>query len=364
MKKMFYFMNVDINWIKQRPHFIAEQLNEKYDMTIYYPIFYNKKVLTNNKFGKNIKFKKIFRLPNVFEFKILRSLINFIMGISVKININIKKPEILFFSSPDHINYIPKKYNGTIIYDCMDDLVALARTSEQKKRVYKNEEKLISNSDIVLVTSNELKKVISCKYKNVIDKKRIELCRNAFNGVIIDDKKIIDKKSDNIFKIGYFGTVSTWFDFKKIENSLKLISNLEYHIFGPIVDGVNIPQNNRIKYHGIIEHDNMINFALEMDCLIMPFEINDITKSVDPVKLYEYINFNKNILSIYYDEIQRFSPFVYFYNNEEELISNIKQLITDNSKKYSNIERITFLQMNSWENRCKQIECILEGKNE
>ena len=47
---------------------------------------------------------------------------------------------------------------------------------------------------------------------------------------------------------------------------------------------------------------------------MMPFILNELIESVDPVKLYEYINFEKNIICIKYDEILRFKDFVYFYN--------------------------------------------------
>lgn len=50
-----------------------------------------------------------------------------------------------------------------------------------------------------------------------------------------------------------------------------------------------------------------------MDCLIMPFILNDIISDVDPVKLYEYISMGKNIISVKYREVKRFEKFVYFY---------------------------------------------------
>lgn len=362
MKKIFYFMNVDINWIKQRPHFIAEQLNENFDIIVYYPYFYNRKILVNNELDKNLKTKKIIRIPNALNNNFIRKIFDFFMSKIIIFSIKKEKPDFLFLSSPDHANYIPNNYKGIVVYDCMDDLIALAKTQEQIDRVYKNELKIIKSSDIILVTSNELKKVILNRYNDFISKQVIEVCRNAFNGPIIElknNKVISDTKK--VFKIGYFGTISTWFDFKLLEHSLNTNLNIEYNIVGPITDDVTIPKNKRIKYHSIVKHDKLINFVEDMDCLIMPFEVNDIIKSVDPVKFYEYINFNKNIISVYYEEIERFEPFVYFYNNEEEFVANINKLIKDNSIKYSAKERKEFLELNSWKNRYNQIETILGG---
>ncbi len=56
----------------------------------------------------------------------------------------------------------------------------------------------------------------------------------------------------------------------------------------------------------------------------MPFKLNDIVEAVDPVKLYEYINFNKDILTISYKEIERFSKFTYSYDGYDEFKSQLK----------------------------------------
>ena len=91
----------------------------------------------------------------------------------------------------------------------------------------------------------------------------------------------------------------------------------------------------------------------------MPFLINEIIEAVDPVKLYEYINFNKNILCCRYNEIERFDKFVYFYNTYEEFNEMVKKISKESSIKYTNQERIEFLRENSWEVRGKTIQKLI-----
>ena len=93
----------------------------------------------------------------------------------------------------------------------------------------------------------------------------------------------------------------------------------------------------------------------------MPFIINDLILSVDPVKLYEYINFNKPIFSIYYDEIKRFSSFIKFYSSKQELsqlLSNSDEILV---KKYDEESRRDFLKENSWNVRVHRIDEILKS---
>ncbi len=46
--KIFYLMNVDWGWIKQRPHFLAEKLAITNKVTLVYPYSWRRKNLTKN----------------------------------------------------------------------------------------------------------------------------------------------------------------------------------------------------------------------------------------------------------------------------------------------------------------------------
>lgn len=356
MKSMFYFMNVDIAWIKQRPHYIAENLANNYDVTIYYPYFFNRKVLSRRSISNTIKTKRIYRVPNAIHSKIFRSVIEWINGIIIKTEIKIKKPDILFLCSPDSEKFIPLKYNGQIVYDCMDDLVALANTSENRERVHLLEGKLVKRADTIFVSSNELINVLNNRY-GLCEKNKMYLCKNAFNGKVSNNTSAI-KTHEGIFRIGYFGTISSWFDFDILKQSLEINRNIEYILAGPIVEGVKIPKNKRLTYVGILEHDELESFVQDLDCFIMPFVVNDIIKSVDPVKFYEYINFNKNIISVYYDEIKRFDNFVYFYD-DEKTFNKVLENVVHGKVKYNEKERVEFLNNNSWISRCNDISKVL-----
>ena len=139
--------------------------------------------------------------------------------------------------------------------------------------------------------------------------------------------------------------------------SLQDIPKLRYKIIGPAE--VTLPENERIEYTGTVEHHRLYDAIKDTDCLTMPFVINDIVLSVDPVKLYEYINYNKNILCVRYPEIGRFEPFVYFYEDYDTFLNQIKKMMKDNRIKYDNESRIRFLQENNWESRVREITRIL-----
>ena len=101
---------------------------------------------------------------------------------------------------------------------------------------------------------------------------------------------------------------------------------------------------------------------MDYDAPIMQFLVNDIILSVDPVKLYEYINLGKCVISVKYPEIERFEPFVYFYQSREEYIDLIERLSKNGFiPKYTEKQRTQFLEENSWDARYKTIKSKVMG---
>jgi hypothetical protein len=134
---------------------------------------------------------------------------------------------------------------------------------------------------------------------------------------------------------------------------------MEYHFIGPI-ELKNVLIEDRIKFYGTIEHKELYDHVKDFDCFVMPFKINELIQSVDPVKIYEYINFDKPIISVYYKELEYFSNFIYFYSNTEELLELLYQMVNKGFlRKYSNEERVKFLKKNSWDVRVKEIQDLL-----
>jgi hypothetical protein len=94
----------------------------------------------------------------------------------------------------------------------------------------------------------------------------------------------------------------------------------------------------------------------------MPFLVTPLIEAVDPVTLYEYINFGKPILSVYYDEIERFMPFVHFYRSHDEALNIVSQLAALKiGRKYSAVERKTFLDANTWAQRAAAAAALLKA---
>lgn len=346
MKKMLYIMGVEWNWIFQRPQILAIKLQKYYDVTVVCP-----RQITNLKKPKvnSLEIRELFQLPFQEKNEIIGKFANLVHEMKFE---DISRFDIVWIGYPIYYRYIPKSYKGIIIFDCMDNYAALY--PDQSKRaisyVTQMQKKLLCDSDIVFSSSIRLRDSLSDEVQN---KKKISLIRNGYtnNGNAIPS--IGHSKSE--YTLGYIGTISEWFDSELVMQSLVSLLNIKYELIGPISRHDRIC-NSRVEYAGTMEHDRLGDIVKNIDCLIMPFVVNEIIEYVDPVKLYEYISWGKCIISSYYPEIERFTDYVYFYRNKEEYNELISKLSKEGfPAKFNKEKQEAFLSINTWDCRVAEI---------
>lgn len=345
-KKMLYLMHIDWNWIKQRPQYLEEMLEKKYDITVMSPKNYR---IKERESKGNLK--TFYPIPFIRRFPHIWKIDSYRKKRVVCKQIKRENPDYIYVTAPEYAECIPKWYQGCVIYDCMDDMLAFNSSSHIVKRISEQEKKMVDVADIILVSSEKLKGKLYERYPNIINKE-VGLIRNGYDGCLANVRPISKHKN---YAICYFGTISHWFNFDFILKSLNRISDIEFWLIGPIESGTSIPQHERLKYFPPVKHSELENITSDVDAFVMPFEINELILSVDPVKLYEYINFGKNILCVEYPEVERFSPFVYFYEDYVSFEKQIYQMKNSKKIKYTNKERESFLLKNNWKQRADTI---------
>jgi hypothetical protein len=348
-ERMLYLMHIDWDWIKQRPQYIKESLEKYYDIFTFCPRNYRIKKhcnVYNMKVFYSIPFIRRFRLLWEIDECRKRRIINRLIQ---KYN-----PAYVYATHPEYGEMIPPTYTGVVIYDCMDDMLAFHSKSYYIKRATEQETTMVHRADLVLATSGRLKSILCKRYPASIQK--FHLVWNGYDGNIAQTQELL--KHDK-YTLCYFGTISHWFNFDYVLKSLSDFPDLQYLLIGPIEGGTTIPTRDRLMHKPPVKHDELAKETEETDGFIMPFELNDLILSVDPVKLYEYVNFGKDILCVEYPEIKRFDPFVYFYSDYSSYHDQIMIMKNAKSRKYSNEERLDFLAQNSWKHRVESIVSLL-----
>lgn len=360
--KILYTMHIPWSWIKQRPHFIAEQLAKYYDVTVFDKMAFLKRNKVRN--DSAIKIKHLFRIPGERI-----PFISYVDGYFIGLQLRqvIRNYDCLWMSDPLMYDQISSKVkNGQlVVFDCMDDYFSfpMIQSSRFMKKHYINcEKKLIHRADLILVSSAYLGKVIS--RRQLLDPRKTKVINNALTddwiNYHLNNLSIRRKIIENSYKkrIVYIGTISQWFDFDILKKSLENFNDIEYQLYGP--HDVEIPKIEGIKYMGIANHNDVPNIMQRADMLIMPFRLTSLVRSVNPVKLYEYLLVNKPIMAIRYEESEKFQDYIYLYSNYSDYRVHIKALSENKlAPKKSHKEVHQFLIDNTWAARVKKIREML-----
>ena len=280
------------------------------------------------------------------------------------------KPRYLFTASTcwDLNDEVVSEYvsNGyKFLYDYLDDLSPkLAGTDKLPINVEKIHNYVINNIDnsFVLCTADIL-------YEDMINKRKSNMnVIYVSNGVDYEHFTKINKKLEftkdyqdilNNKKpvIGYYGALASWFDYdliRYVANSRK-----DYNIvligskYDTDFDKEKIYELDNVYYLGAKKYDELPSYATKFDICILPFKINSITKSTNPIKIFEYMALNKPIVSTDLNECRKYKS-VLTSKTKEEFLNNIDKTIKGVSKEYLNTLK-TESKENTWESKAKYI---------
>lgn len=363
MNRILYVMHVPWGWIKQRPHFIAENLSNDFFIDLKYRksnsvSSYNLKKCHLDQKIKISGFRMIpfEKLPILKYFKM-----NWINKLLFKFSIyNINSYDYVWLTSPNLYNLLEDvKIKGKIIYDCMDDVLEFPFPKSNRlfyKKTFLAEMELIEKSSFIFCSSDYLKSVLIKRYKIsnniIVINNAINLYQN--NPVNSDIYTEIEHKINSLENpFIYIGTISEWFDFDSVLELLNSRKDINIVLIGPILE-TKMPYHERLHLLGPVKHEYIFQIMEISKALIMPFKVNELINSVNPVKLYEYIFSGKPIISSHYKETEKFGDLVFLYENTDNFIE-IAYNIIDGARKASPAEMKNFAIENTWAERHKQI---------
>ena len=167
-------------------------------------------------------------------------------------------------------------------------------------------------------------------------------------------------KKDSL-KIVYLGAVRDIINEKLILKISKRFPNDKIYFIGPILKKFNkLYKRKNIFFLGEIKHKLVPSFLKQYHIGILPYKVNLFTKSINPLKVYEYVSSGLPVISTNLPNVTRLGksyPKINLYqassdDNFINYISDIKKNYKQNSKKDINI----FLKENAWVKRFQIFE--------
>lgn len=321
------------------------------------------------KFNDNLKCLSFYFLPLIkggwlkkLAWKILYYLIKKTEDIT-------KYDRVIFWVYEPQSWYLIKQINSqkrkwTVLYDCVDDFKSQPLYSNNKKRkeeLIEIEKALVQYADIVTTTSKQLfndKKTLNNSTHYVHNVGDYEHFKES-DGLLPKELDYLISISEK--KIVYAGVIDDY----KID--LELIDHVsdqkQFHFLflGPV--RVNkkkelfrkIKEKKNVEFFGLVEYKILPSILHECDVIWLPYQKNEHTKYVFPLKLFEAFATGKQVAGRDLNSYSSFHTYMQIFRDSEEAILELNK---ENDTKTA-LERKNFAKENSWDSRLNKILKIL-----
>lgn len=224
-----------------------------------------------------------------------------------------------------------------VVYEYIDELTPQI-TGNIPQFVFKRHEAMLRNENIIAVaTSDKLFNQMK-PYRT----KNMAMINNGVDYEFWNIKKEETECPDDIKDIvnqgkiivGYHGALAKWVDYdllKRIANDGRFSLLLIGHEHDECLKASHLLECPNVYYIGARPYQVLNKYAIHYDIGILPFLINDITLSVSPVKIFEYMAQKKPVVTYALPECRKYKSCLCAENQDEfmECLGKAIDLRTD-----------------------------------
>lgn len=245
------------------------------------------------------------------------------------------------------------------VYHCLDPMVL----PFNRRHGVVSEDILVRESDVVICSSKQLcdekKKDNPHTYfvANAADighsSKALRLDLPVFPGIAALKKPVI----------GYLGAIERRMDYDLLQKVITANPDKTFAFVGPVSrefvpDWFFTAEN--VKFLGPIGYDDMPAVIKGFDVALIPFKKDDVSSSIFPLKLFEYLGAGKPVVAVDFNpDLKEFTKgAVDFCENAAQFSDAINHALANDNAEQRKI-RVTIAAENTWGNRVEAMADIM-----
>ena len=269
------------------------------------------------------------------------------------------RDRVLYVSNIYYAAVLPFLKRSLLLYDCNDDHLAFPHTPRWARGYFL---RLARSADLVIAVSTRLVELLREAgardvhlVGNGVD---YELFRVAAESGVPDDMNEIARPI-----IGYSGAVAGWFDFELLDRVAESFPRASIVMVGPLFGdraaelGRIASRRGNIFHLGAKPYERLGAYIAAMDVCIIPLKVNELMRSADPNKLYEYAACGRPIVTMKHSEdLEPLRGFIHLASSREEFIDGIRLALASGA----NQDKLTaFARERSWKARADEIVSLI-----
>jgi glycosyltransferase involved in cell wall biosynthesis len=203
---------------------------------------------------------------------------------------------VLWLCTPLSLPLITDMHASAVVYDCMDELALLPGDSKQ---LLAHELALLERADVVFTGGHSLheSKCEKHSYMHVfpsgVDASHFAPDRQQ--GVVEPE----DQAQLARPRIGFYGIIDERMDVELLARTARERPGYQFILVGPVagISKATLPRADNIHYLGSKPYAELPRYLRGWDVAMMPFALNDATRSMSPTKTLEYLAGGKPVVS-------------------------------------------------------------------
>jgi len=171
---------------------------------------------------------------------------------------------------------------GRLVYDVMDDLASFANAPDG---LVLRQRRLLSEADVVFTGGPSL-------HRGVL-RQRTEGVHLFRSGVETDHyaRSRVLRTAHERPVAGYVGVIDERIDLALVAGLAERLPGWTIRMVGPVakIDAADLPRAATVEYPGMAAYEDLPDVMAGFDVALMPFALNQATRSISPTKTLEYL---------------------------------------------------------------------------
>lgn len=254
-----------------------------------------------------------------------------------------------------------------VIYSVVDEYAAFSHQTPEKQRfIREREQVLLRIADLVLVTASALYDSKAPFNPNTVwvpNGVDFSLFEQAWQA-----KAPMPEDIANLPRpiVGYSGHISGRLNLPLLTQLAQLKPEWSFVLVGSVWETGAEPQFAALRqlpnvyFLGQKPAAQVPNYISAFDVALIPYHLNEESRNINPIKLYEYLAMGKPVVSVDIPALDGFRHLVRIGASAGEYSVQIQAALTENSPMLVN-ERRQLAATNTWDQRAEQIARLIQA---